>query len=82
MTPPVIAREGYRLLAHHKAVGSGGDALGLLAPSLMGMVLSFAAGWLALKWLSRWLEQGRWHLFGYYCLFAAAAVFVAGKFLA
>ncbi|HBZ72127.1 MAG TPA: UDP-diphosphatase, partial [Deltaproteobacteria bacterium] len=25
-------------------------------------------------WLSRWLEHGRWHLFGYYCLLAAAVV--------
>jgi undecaprenyl-diphosphatase len=25
-----------------------------------------------LKWLSSWLERGRWHFFGFYCLFAAA----------
>ena len=81
LTPPVIAREGYRLFAHHKAAGIDSDALGLLGPSLIGMVLSFAAGWLALKWLSRWLERGRWHLFGYYCLFAAATLFLAGRFL-
>ncbi len=81
LTPPVIVREGYRLLAQHKPGGIESDALGLLGPSLVGMVLSFAAGWLALKWLSRWLERGRWHLFGYYCLFAATAVFFAGKFL-
>jgi undecaprenyl-diphosphatase len=29
-----------------------------------------------LKWLSRWLEGGRWYLFGVYCLIAAAAVTV------
>jgi len=27
-----------------------------------------------LKWLSRWLEGGRWKFFGYYCLAAAAGV--------
>ena len=47
-------------------------------PALIGMVLSFAAGMLALRWLSRWLEQGRWHQFGAYCLIAAAVVFWLG----
>jgi len=28
----------------------------------------------ALKWLSRWLENGRWYWFGVYCLLAAIAV--------
>ena len=79
LTPAVIAREGYRLLGGAHAQGLAADALGLLWPSLIGMALSFAAGWLSLKWLSRWLEHGRWHLFGYYCLVAAAAVLVVGK---
>ncbi len=39
------------------------------------MVFSFLAGLLALKWLSRWLETGRWYLFGIYCLAASAVVF-------
>jgi undecaprenyl-diphosphatase len=39
------------------------------------MVFSFIAGLLALKWLSSWLESGRWHWFGVYCLVASAAVF-------
>jgi len=39
-------------------------------------VLSFFAGLLALKWLSNWLEMGRWHLLGIYCLAAAIAVFL------
>ena len=79
LTPPVIAREGYRLLGHRSAAVAA-DSLGMIWPSLIGMILSFAAGWFSLKWLSRWLEHGRWHLFGYYCLFAAVAVFVIGKF--
>jgi undecaprenyl-diphosphatase len=41
---------------------------------LLGAALAFLAGLVALKWLSRWLEGGRWHLFGVYCLLAAVAV--------
>jgi undecaprenyl-diphosphatase len=85
LTPPVIAREGYRLISHAPGAGlapgagPGLDGFGLVWPSLVGMTFSFVAGWFSLKWLSRWLEQGRWHLFGYYCLVAAAAVFVIGR---
>jgi undecaprenyl-diphosphatase len=39
------------------------------------MLCAFLAGLVALKWLSRWLVGGRWHLFGVYCLLAASAVF-------
>ncbi len=39
------------------------------------MVFSFAAGMIALKWLSSWLESGRWYMFGIYCLIASAVVF-------
>jgi undecaprenyl-diphosphatase len=78
LTPPVIARELSRLLKAHAldASGTGANLPHLLLPALIGMVASFLAGLLALKWLSRWLEQGRWSLFGYYCLFAAVAVFL------
>ncbi len=73
ITPPVIAREAWRLVkAHHQA---GFDVtLSLFAPSFLGMVCAFLAGLLALKRLSGWLEGGRWHLFGIYCLVASAAV--------
>jgi undecaprenyl-diphosphatase len=80
LTPAVIVREGHRLLKAQHVAGVASDSLGPIWPSLLGMVLSFAAGWLSLKWLSHWLEHGRWRLFGYYCLFAAVAVFIAGKF--
>jgi undecaprenyl-diphosphatase len=73
LTPPVIAKEVLRLLKAH-ALNSYGSVLQLFAPSLVGMVFSFLAGLLALKWLSRWLEGGRWKFFGYYCLVAAAGV--------
>lgn len=73
LTPPVIAREALRLFKANKE-GAHLSLGPLLAPSLLGMVVSFLAGLLALKWLSRWLEGGRWQLFGYYCLLAAATV--------
>jgi undecaprenyl-diphosphatase len=79
LTPPVIVRELHRL---QKAQGAHAlQDLGLghaLLPSLIGMVLSFAAGMLALRWLSRWLEQGRWQRFGVYCLLAALIVLWVG----
>jgi undecaprenyl-diphosphatase len=80
LTPAVIAREGHRLLKAQQLAAAASDSLGPIWPCLIGMLLSFGAGWLSLQWLSRWLEHGRWHLFGYYCLFAAVAVFIAGKF--
>lgn len=76
LTPPVILRELMRFLkAQHASLG-GGDLAVLLYPSLAGMVLSFLAGLVALKWLSSWLEKGRWHFFGIYCLVASAVVFL------
>jgi undecaprenyl-diphosphatase len=49
-----------------------------VGPSLVGMVLSFLAGLVALRWLSRWLEQGRWYWFGVYCLVASLIVLWIG----
>jgi undecaprenyl-diphosphatase len=72
LTPPVIAKEAYRLIKAHTL--SGQDLLHLFVPGIVGMVFSFVAGLLALKWLSRWLEGGRWKFFGFYCLIAAAGV--------
>jgi undecaprenyl-diphosphatase len=73
LTPLVIAKEAKRLLQDHVLSGQG-SALHLFLPGIVGMIFSFAAGLLALKWLSRWLEGGRWKFFGFYCLFAAAGV--------
>jgi undecaprenyl-diphosphatase len=75
LTPAVIAREGLRLLHAMPAGGGGGNLTSAVLPSLLGAVFSFLAGLLALKWLSQWLEKGRWHLFGIYCLAAAGVVF-------
>ncbi len=73
LTPPVIAREVWRLakLQHITGAEKLASAVG---PSLLGAFFAFLAGLLALKWLSRWLETGRWWWFGVYCLIAAAVV--------
>lgn len=76
LTPAVIVKEGYRLL---KAAGPSVDMLSLVGPSLLGLVCSFVAGLLALRWLSAWLERGHWHWFGYYCLFASVAVLALSR---
>jgi undecaprenyl-diphosphatase len=78
LTPLVVGKELVRLLnASHAAAVSGApiDLHGAFVASLLGAVFSFMAGLAALKWLSSWLESGRWYLFGIYCLAASAAVF-------
>jgi undecaprenyl-diphosphatase len=72
LTPPAAAREIWRLYQsqHHHLAGMAPAVM----PSIVGVVFAFLAGLLALKWLSRWLETGRWHFFGVYCLVAAAVV--------
>ncbi len=79
LTPPVMAREVWRLLKAQTSPLTHTTVLALFLPSLLGMALSCVAGLLALKWLSRWLEQGRWHFFGIYCLFASAIVLLLHK---
>jgi len=82
LTPAVVAIEALRLeRAHTAAITAGAplgntiDVRGSVAVSLLGMVFAFFAGLVALKWLSSWLESGRWYLFGIYCLVASAVVF-------
>jgi undecaprenyl-diphosphatase len=73
LTPAADGREVLRLMkAEH--IGAGLNLASAMMPSLIGMVCAFAAGLLALKWLSKWLESDRWYLFGIYCLAAAAVV--------
>ncbi len=80
LTPPVILREALRLLkAQHASALDWAGVSSLFYPSLIGMVLSFLSGLLALRWLSSWLERGRWHLFGIYCLGASVVVFLLHK---
>jgi undecaprenyl-diphosphatase len=73
ITPPVVGREILRLLRSAHSNGSA-DLASVAFLSFLGAVVAFFSGLLALKWLSRWLESGRWYLFGIYCLAASAAV--------
>ena len=77
LTPPVVVREVLRLLKS-QALSQQPDThlMSLFLPSVLGMGFSFLAGLLALRWLSSWLEHGRWQFFGYYCLCASAFVFI------
>lgn len=78
LTPPVVLLEAKRLLnAAHVAAAAGTpiNLHGAVLASLLGAVFSFLAGLVALRWLSSWLESGKWHWFGVYCLVASAVVF-------
>lgn len=73
LTPAAVFREVWRLvrvqhIQHTAALATA------VAPSIVGAIFAFLAGLLALKWLSRWLENGKWYIFGIYCLIAAVAV--------
>ena len=78
LTPPAIGREVLRLVkASHEATAAG-VAINLhssMLTGLLGAVFAFLAGLVALRWLSSWLEEGRWYLFGIYCLVASGVVF-------
>ena len=77
LTPPVLAREIHRLLKAHAFSGLSLSQTSILfLPGILGMVFSFLAGLLALKWLSNWLAKGRWGWFGIYCLAAAVMVWL------
>ncbi len=79
LTPAVDGREALRVL-HAEHQGGAAALASAAVPSLVGAVLAFVAGLVALRWLSGWLESGRWYLFGIYCLIAAAVV--GGLYLA
>jgi len=73
LTPPVVARETLRVLQAERIRGTA-QLTSALLPSMLGAAFAFFAGLLALKWLTEWLEGGRWYLFGIYCLIAAVIV--------
>jgi undecaprenyl-diphosphatase len=78
LTPPAVGREVLRLLkASHEATAAGTpiDLHGSIVAGLLGAFFAFLAGLIALRWLSSWLEEGRWYLFGIYCLIASVVVF-------
>ncbi len=72
LTPPVVVREVLRLRHAPNLHAAELSSVALLC--VLGAFLAFLAGLVALKWLSRWLESGRWYLFGCYCLLASVAV--------
>ena len=77
LTPAAIAREAMRVVKASHAAAATGVPVNLhdsIAYSLIGMVLSFFAGLAGLKWLSAWLESGRWWLFGLYCVVASGVI--------
>src|SRR6266700_3138023 len=77
LTPPAVGREVLRLVkASHEATAAGApiDLHGSMVTGLLGAFFAFLAGLVALKWLSSWLEEGRWYLFGIYCLIASVGV--------
>lgn len=73
LTPVVAAREVMRVV-HAEHANETATFASVAFPSLLGAVFAFLAGLIALKWLSAWLEGGRWYLFGIYCLIAAVGV--------
>ena len=79
LTPAAIARELWRLI-RVQHIHTGAMLVSTVTPTVLGMVFAFIAGLLALKWLSRWLESGRWYLFGIYCLLAAGGLIVLHHF--
>jgi undecaprenyl-diphosphatase len=78
LTPPAVGREVLRLVkASHEAAIAGTpiNLHGSMLTGLLGAFFAFLAGLVALRWLSSWLEEGRWYLFGIYCLVASVVVF-------
>ena len=78
LTPAAIGKEALRLLkdTHEaKLAWHAHRSARSVVMSLLGMVFAFLAGLIALRWLSSWLEEGRWYLFGIYCLVASVVVF-------
>jgi undecaprenyl-diphosphatase len=78
LTPPAVGREVLRLMkASHEATAAGTpiDLHSSMITGVLGAFFAFLAGLVALRWLSSWLEEGRWYLFGIYCLVASVVVF-------
>ena len=71
LTPPIVIREYFRL-RHLTSV----NTIIPFLPGILGMILSFIAGLIAINWLSSWLEKGRWSLFGFYCMIIALFILI------
>ena len=74
LTPPVVLYESLRLIHHEKAIAGASTGFSGFIPGLLGMTFSFIAGLVALRVLSRLLENGKWWVFGIYCLVASSGL--------
>jgi undecaprenyl-diphosphatase len=75
LTPLAIIWETWRVfMGPASAAATITSLFYAIFQGLLGMGLSFITGLLALKWLSSWLERGRWPIFGLYCLVFAGLV--------
>ncbi len=72
LTPAAQVYVLYKLFKAHEL--SRSLVTEVLVPGLFGMLFSFAAGYLALRFLSAVLERGRWRFFGVYCLVMAVVM--------
>lgn len=72
LTPPILLKEVLRFWKAEHMAGAEQVHFSAFALCLFGMVFSFIAGLVALRFLSKWLERGLWKHFGYYCYVVAA----------
>jgi undecaprenyl-diphosphatase len=74
LTPPLILREWHQL--GKVSPETPLDLKAFLAQGSIGFVFSFITGLIALKWLSAWVDKGRWGYFSYYCFAVSILAFV------
>ena len=68
LSAPVIA--GAALAEGGSMLAAGGLDRGILGELIVGFAAATISGLLALRWVFAWLEERRFHQFGWYCLLA------------
>ncbi len=68
LSAPVIA--GAALAEGGSTLAAGGLDRGILGELIVGFAAATISGLLALRWVFAWLEERRFHQFGWYCLLA------------
>ncbi len=66
LSAPVIA--GAALAEGGSTLAAGGLDRGILGELIVGFAAATISGLLALRWVFAWLEERRFHQFGWYCL--------------
>ena len=75
MAIPVIAGAGLlEILSLVRDLGTNVEQTTPWSALLLGMSVSFVVGYLALRWLANWLQQGRFHLFAWWCFLLGFSV--------